>query len=95
MSISVKSSTPYETELKILDAQGFKSRNQNLSLLKRTNGDVSTVSRFLKLKVSIRDGKKNGSDITSLKSELAILKKAIPKSIPTPLKVIFTKLVCA
>ena len=74
------SSNLYETELKQLESQGFKAHKKNLILLKKTNGNVTTVSQLLKLKVAIRNGKKNGSDVATLKSELKNLKKSIPKS---------------
>ena len=68
----------YDSELAQLSSLGFKGKNQCVSLLNRTRGNVEVVAKYLKLKAELSQAKKNGNDIQSIKRDIFDVKKNIP-----------------
>lgn len=66
----------FATELEQLKALGFVKVGQNLSLLKRTNGNVEVVAKFLEAKKAFREATESDRlQKKALKRELKQLKK--------------------
>eukprot|EP01115_Flamella_aegyptia_P010441 TRINITY_DN463_c0_g1_i3.p1 TRINITY_DN463_c0_g1~~TRINITY_DN463_c0_g1_i3.p1 ORF type:complete len:341 (+),score=162.25 TRINITY_DN463_c0_g1_i3:148-1170(+) len=76
MQANSETTGQFVTELAQLESLGFNKKSQNLKLLRRTNGNVDIVARFLSARKQLRESiSQSKTSKKSIKEEIKQLKK--------------------